>query len=631
MSRDGAVTAAGVRSSSSGIVIAGDRTGLRAAARKHTRHVRFLKLSLPASALCIAGLYSISVMQTLGMGDHIPALQMPKIIPENLAMQNPHYEGYNKDGGKYWVKADQAQQDLGNLQLIKLTGISGEITDANKQRTKLKATRGTFDNKTNVLELYDAIDVTGDNGLSAHLTRATVQTKDNVITSIEPVVVAMSSGRITSNRMTARQKAKEYTFVENVKTRFKGHEGDGTPQQAKGTQLVGQSNGPVEVASNRLDIDDNKKVALFTGDVTAVQDGATLTTPELEVHYDGGAPAKGDGKGDSQAGTVTRLIAKDPVVVRQANGNTITSRNADFAPLTKRALFDGEVVMEQGPDKRVTADVADVDQGANTVLLTGDVTVQQGGNQLNGRRLVFNQQTSEMQLTAPGPTAAGGRISARFKQNGAQRGSTQQAQDSDRKGGIAFGATFKTDPNAPVDIEAARLDVNDAAKRAVFTGDVRAVQGDFILGSSELTASYSGSAALAGSDDKKLDAAQITKIVARSKVVVTSKDGQKATGDWADFDPKANTAVLGGNVVLTQGENIVRGTKLVIDMNTGESVIKTEAAAGARTRAAPNGTATAESKPTGRPSAIFYPGKIKANVSKKKTDSIDGWQTRAKP
>ena len=71
----------------------------------------------------------------------------------------------------------------------------------------------------------------------------------------------------------------------------------------------------------------------------------------------------------------------------------------------------------------------------------------------------------------------------------------------------------------------------------------------------------------------------MTRIKAKTKVQITSKDDQSATGDWADFDPKANMATLGGNVVLKQGKNVVRGTKLVIDMTTGESVIKTEAPA----------------------------------------------------
>lgn len=634
MAREAAVaTTATAGRAATGIVLAGDRTVARVAARRHSTFVRLLKFVLPSSAIVVAGLYGASVLSKMGIGSGLGSLEIPKILPENLAMQNPHYEGYTKDGGKYWVKADRAQQDLKNLNFVKLIGITGEILDGKKQTTTLKATRGTFDSKANLLELYERITIVGDNGLKADLTRATVKTKENIILSNEPVAIEMTSGRITAKRMTARQKVKEYTFVEDVKTHFKGKEKTPATAAAESSKtddasLLGSTNGPVDISSNRLDINDETKVALFTGGVTAVQNGASLTTPELEVQYEGGSAGKGKLPQAGEGGSLKRMFAKNPVVMRQANGNTVSSRSANFDPANKRALLEGDVVMEQGTDKRVTADVADLDQAANTVLLTGDVKVTQGGNLLQGRRLIFNRETNKLQLTAPGPTG-NGRISARFIQKpgvtspkAAQPGSTR---------GISFGATFKTDPNAPVNIEAARLDVDDGSKRAIFTGNVRAVQGDFNLKANELTATYTGSAGLGGDDSGKQAAAQLSHIRARNKVELTSKDGQRAMGDWADFDPKANTATLGGNVVLSQGDNIVRGTKLVIDMNTGESVIKTEAAS---RRAGSSGSGSADAGTGGsgaRPSATFYPGQFKANSSRsKKSGTVDGWQARSK-
>ena len=97
----------------------------------------------------------------------------------------------------------------------------------------------------------------------------------------------------------------------------------------------------------------------------------------------------------------------------------------------------------------------------------------------------------------------------------------------------------------------------------------------------ELTASYTGAAGLGAQakPGQKADshaAAKLTRIKAKKNVKMTSKEGQKATGDWADYDTKANTVMLGGDVIMTQGKNVVRGTKLVIDMTTGESVINAE-------------------------------------------------------
>ena len=142
-------------------------------------------------------------------------------------------------------------------------------------------------------------------------------------------------------------------------------------------------------------------------------------------------------------------------------------------------------------------------------------------------------------------------------------------------------SVFKTDPTAPIDVEAGRLDVDDRSKQAVFKSDVRAVQGDFIVRTSELRAYYTGAAGLAEetTPGEKKAPAEITRIEARGKVIVTSKNGQNATGDWADFNVKDNQVVLGGDVILTQEKNVVRGSKLTIDMVTGESVIHTDPSA----------------------------------------------------
>jgi lipopolysaccharide export system protein LptA len=52
-------------------------------------------------------------------------------------------------------------------------------------------------------------------------------------------------------------------------------------------------------------------------------------------------------------------------------------------------------------------------------------------------------------------------------------------------------------------------------------------------------------------------------------VLITSKDGQSASGDWAIFDTKANTALLGDAVTVTRGNNVVQGSRLKIDLTSG--------------------------------------------------------------
>ena len=633
---DSAAASSRARPAGSGIALAGDRAPSRRRAYRHSVIVKILKVLLPLSGLAVVSAYSLSIMKTIGWGNAMIALELPTIIPDNIPMENPHYNGYTKDGGQYWFTSKTAHQDLKNMANITLNDITGEMIDAQKSKTHMVAARGLFNNKTNVLELYDSIDVNADNGLKSHLTRATVQTKENIITSDEPVVVMMEAGTVNANHMTARQKTKEYTFVDKVRTFLKARTPapsatdpeTGLPNAEKTRSSFGNSSEPIDIVSQRLDVNELQKTALFTGNVKAVQATSSLSSPEMLVTYEGSAVGAGDQATAKNAtpqaggGKVKRVIAKNPVVLSQADGQTVTSRGADFDAQAQTAVLEGDVVMVQVPDKRATGDRADIDQAADTVLLTGNVLVVQGENQMKGRRLFYNRRANTMQLTAPGPGPAG-RVTSHFKQGGAP-GAPEKAQTAAATQGFAMGNSFKTDPRAPVDIESDRVDIDDTQKQAIFTGDVRAVQGEFVIRSAELVAHYSGSAGLSGDSAqagaKPQEAAHLTRLQARRNVLVTSKDGQNATGDAADFDTKANMVTLTGNVVMNQAKNVVRGTKLVIDMTTGESVIRTEPTSVSLSAPMTSGTNSpadpgAAIIKSGRPSAVFYPNAVKGGAT----------------
>ena len=171
----------------------------------------------------------------------------------------------------------------------------------------------------------------------------------------------------------------------------------------------------------------------------------------------------------------------------------------------------------------------------------------------------------------------------------------------------AFGGLTESS-NEPIDIESDVLVVHDKEKYANFTGNVKAVQGTTVLRAKELKVHYvggdklnpapkkeggetatapatqvaqGGGAAAAGEN------AQITKIEAKGEVVITSDKDQTTTSDWAIYDLPAQQVTVGGNVVLTQGENVLKGDRLVIDLTTGESRFENSGndAAGGRIRA----------------------------------------------
>jgi lipopolysaccharide export system protein LptA len=127
-----------------------------------------------------------------------------------------------------------------------------------------------------------------------------------------------------------------------------------------------------------------------------------------------------------------------------------------------------------------------------------------------------------------------------------------------------------------VKINAAALEVRDKDKAATFSGDVRAVQGDTELRCKTLTVHYDEeqrSTGMKAAEPGPAGQQQIRRIEAKGGVVVTQKD-QTTNGDSAVFDMRANTVTLIGNVVLTRGQDILRGHKLVVDLTSGTSKIE---------------------------------------------------------
>lgn len=129
-------------------------------------------------------------------------------------------------------------------------------------------------------------------------------------------------------------------------------------------------------------------------------------------------------------------------------------------------------------------------------------------------------------------------------------------------------AAFSSDSKEPINIEADSLEVRDGEKIAIFSGNVKVVQGKVTLQTTKLKVSYKGDARDAGQQ-------QIERLEAQGKVLVTSDD-QTTTGDWATFEMASQLITVGGDVVLTQGQNVLRGTKLLVDLKSGKSRLESK-------------------------------------------------------
>ncbi|HYI48568.1 MAG TPA: lipopolysaccharide transport periplasmic protein LptA [Allosphingosinicella sp.] len=115
--------------------------------------------------------------------------------------------------------------------------------------------------------------------------------------------------------------------------------------------------------------------------------------------------------------------------------------------------------------------------------------------------------------------------------------------------------------NAPVDIDADRIEVQDRADRAIFSGNVVARQGNMTMNAARVTVAYTNS-----------DGVQVERIEASGGVTLRTPS-ETARGNFAIYDVDRRIVTMIGGVHLTQGANRVQGGRLVLDLNSHRAVM----------------------------------------------------------
>lgn len=121
---------------------------------------------------------------------------------------------------------------------------------------------------------------------------------------------------------------------------------------------------------------------------------------------------------------------------------------------------------------------------------------------------------------------------------------------------VAFGG-IRADISAPVEITSDTLSVNQADGSATFSGNVVIGQGDMRLQAQNVRVEYAQG-----------DRTRIQKLHASGGVTLASA-AEAAEAQEAVYEVTSGTIVLTGNVLLTQGANVMSGQKLTVDLSSG--------------------------------------------------------------
>lgn len=119
---------------------------------------------------------------------------------------------------------------------------------------------------------------------------------------------------------------------------------------------------------------------------------------------------------------------------------------------------------------------------------------------------------------------------------------------------VGFGG-LKADPSQPVEVTADKLDVDQSNGQALFTGNVLVGQGEMRLAAPRLLVIY------------KEDGG-IERLEATGGVTLTSGE-DAAEAERADYTIDSGVVIMRGNVLLTQGTNVLTANEMTVNLTSG--------------------------------------------------------------
>ena len=208
-----------------------------AAAKRHSRLVRFMRIATPTAAvLAVAAIIAVAVLDPFR--HEVGGLSVGELSVDGskIVMSRPRLTGTRKDGRGYVVNAAKAIQDVAHPAAVELKEIDGDVAMADDSRMLIKAANGLYDNVHQFLRLTQDVHLRSPS-YDVTLSTADIDFKSGVYRSDQPVSVVTSNGAtIHADSAEARDNGAELTFVGHVRSSFVGETiAPSAPGDLKGT------------------------------------------------------------------------------------------------------------------------------------------------------------------------------------------------------------------------------------------------------------------------------------------------------------------------------------------------------------------------------------------------------------
>ena len=343
--------------------------------------------------------------------------------------------------------------------------------------------------------------------------------------------------------------------------------------------LSESSNEPIDVESDLLTIYPEQH-ATFSGNVKAIQGTTTIRARELKVNYlggdklsvgaanqgGGGEPPGGDDKSATDMGRVEELAPNgggsvQPAIKKRDGGELATPTQASKGDSPRNEIKD---------PINIESDWLLVNDKEKFAQFRGNVKVKQGTTTLGARELKVSYAggdnlSANARMTSGG--GAGTQITKLEASGNVRALLTPKGSTDPKPPGRNLAETKAADTASQNTIPGAgNFDVANASNEA--SGLAQGTSGS---GKSEPASPSNKAPGETSEGPRRNQTQEITKIEAKGDVVITGAKDETTSSDWLVYDLPLELVTIGGNVLLTQKENVLKGERLVVDLKTGET------------------------------------------------------------
>jgi len=190
-----------------------------AAAARHSRMVRVLRVAVPAAVLlAMAGIVAVSIFNPFRMLLPKLPVDMGNLVVSGtkITMESPHLAGFSTDQRPYELWAKAAIQDLAAPDHVELRTLRAKVMMEDKSTVTMDARTGYFDSKQQMLDLRKDIFLQSSTGYEAKLSQAYVDINKGSVTSDEHVDVKLLNGTLTADKLRIINSGEVVRFEGNV-------------------------------------------------------------------------------------------------------------------------------------------------------------------------------------------------------------------------------------------------------------------------------------------------------------------------------------------------------------------------------------------------------------------------------